>query len=156
MRHLLTPSVEVFWLVAAPRIGRGALLSHTLPGQPHEDPHTAPGCRPGPPTLPRHRVAAVPGEKSHSIVVLPGRGTREQPHHGGRHPTAEEGTCGLRVLQPPCPDGWQELLPAPRVRAFRQGDSSSVRTGPTTWLDSLQLLDLSPSSLWAFPLEMKT
>ena len=108
-----------------------------------------------PPSLSRHRAAAAPGEKPRYIAVLPGRGTREHSHHGGRHPSAREGTCGLHALQPPCPDGRQELLPAPRAGAFRQGDSSLVKTGPTTWLDSLQLLDLSSPSLWAFPLEMK-
>lgn len=55
MRHLPTPSVEVFRLVAAPRVGRGALLSHTLLGQPCRDPHTAPGCRPGPLVCPGTR-----------------------------------------------------------------------------------------------------
>lgn len=156
VRHLPTPSMEVFRLVAAPRVGRGVLLSHMLPGRPHGDPHTAPGCHPGSPGLPRRRVAAALGEKPRSTAVLPGRGTQEQPHHGGRHPAAEEGTCRPRALRPPpYSSGWQELLPAPRARAFQQGDSSLVRTGPTTWLDSLQLLDLSSPSLWAFPLEMK-
>lgn len=47
-----TLSVEVFRLVAAPRMGRGVLLSHTLPGWPCRDPHTAPGCHPGAPVCP--------------------------------------------------------------------------------------------------------
>ena len=40
MRHLPTPSVEVFRLAAAPRVGRGALLSHTLPSRPPGLPST--------------------------------------------------------------------------------------------------------------------
>lgn len=87
IRHLLTPSVEVFWLVAAPRVGRGVLLSHTLPGRPHRDPHTALGCW----------------------------GTCEEPRHGGRHPTADQRTCGTCALQFPCLDGQQEPLLASRV-----------------------------------------
>lgn len=69
MRHLLTPSVEVFWLVAAPRVGCGA-LSHTLLGRLHRDPHTAAECQ----------------------------GTCEQPHDRGRHSTAKQGTCGPCAL----------------------------------------------------------
>lgn len=127
MRHLLTPSVEVFLLVAAPRVGCGVLLSHMLLGQPHRDLHTALGCQ----------------------------GTCEQPRHGGRHPTAEQGTCGPCALQLPCLDGQQEPLPASRVRAPHQGVSALFKTGPTTQLDSLRLLHPSSPSLWAFPLEMK-
>lgn len=78
-----TLSVEVFRLVAAPRVGRGVLLSHTLPGWPCRDPHTAPGCRPGPP---RFAQAPATPEKPPSIMVLLGKGTHEQPRHRGKAP----------------------------------------------------------------------
>lgn len=72
MRHLLTPSMEIFRLVIASCMGCGGHLSHTLMGWPHGDPHTALVCCPGLPGLPRHQAAADPQEKLHSIPVLPG------------------------------------------------------------------------------------
>lgn len=41
VRHLPTPPVDVFRLLAAPRVGCGVLLSHMLLGWPHRDPHSA-------------------------------------------------------------------------------------------------------------------
>lgn len=102
MSHLLTPSVEVFRLVAAPH-GVWSAVSHTLLGRPRRDPHTAPGAVLGPWFVQALGSSNPMGEALLQCSAAGQRDRRAAPHRDN---------CLL--FQPLCLDGCQELLPAPK------------------------------------------
>lgn len=91
MRHLLTLSVAVFRLFAAPRVGCGALMIHRLLGQPHGEPHTAPRQHPGPLVCTDMKQQQPQGISPPPLQCCRAGGCASSPILG-EHPAVEGGT----------------------------------------------------------------
>lgn len=102
MRHLLTPSVAVFRLFAAPRVGCGALMIHRLLGQPHGDPHTPPRQHPGPLVCTDMKQQQPQGISPSPLQCCRAGGRASSPHPRGA-PRSRGGDLKTTHLPAPLP-----------------------------------------------------
>lgn len=108
------------------------------------------------PSLPRHRAAAAPGEKPHSIAVLPGKGMREQPHWGGGTPLPRRGPVDCVLSSPPARMGGRSCFPLPgHEPSGKETLLWSKQDRPHGWTGSSSLTQVHPASgpsLWKLKL----